>query len=178
MSLVKKAHPYPPSSIFSQHYFERDLSSEILVYYKMLAIRSLLRTNPQVLKNAVQQRNMSAIAVPARTRVSTGVSFLINFLLIFVILPVFIKLKAVFGIYNLFRSSKKLENTHFRLFDWKYLNWKLRNFFLKEVIFAISRSNFIFCIIKYLHGAVSVVVFGVEGYGFNSHLWRILKNYF
>ncbi|CAB3258286.1 unnamed protein product [Arctia plantaginis] len=38
----------------------------------MLAVRNLLRTNPQVIRNAVQQRNMSVIAVPARNKVSTG----------------------------------------------------------------------------------------------------------
>lgn len=39
----------------------------------MLAIRNLLRNN-QVVKNVVQQRNMSGIAVPARNKVSKGVS--------------------------------------------------------------------------------------------------------
>ncbi|CAG4974101.1 unnamed protein product [Colias eurytheme] len=35
----------------------------------MIAIRSLLKT-PQVAKNAVQVRNMSGIAIPARNKVS------------------------------------------------------------------------------------------------------------
>ncbi|CAH2217374.1 jg2164, partial [Pararge aegeria aegeria] len=38
----------------------------------MFAIRSLLRTNTQFAKNAVQQRNMSAFAVPARNKISKG----------------------------------------------------------------------------------------------------------
>ncbi|XP_075989770.1 cytochrome c oxidase subunit 8 [Anticarsia gemmatalis] len=38
----------------------------------MFAIRSLLRTNPQVFKNVAQARNMSAIATPARNKVTTG----------------------------------------------------------------------------------------------------------
>ncbi|CAH2065200.1 unnamed protein product, partial [Iphiclides podalirius] len=38
----------------------------------MLAIRSLFRNNAQLIKNVAQQRNMSAIAVPARSKVSKG----------------------------------------------------------------------------------------------------------
>ncbi|CAG9119969.1 hypothetical protein JYU34_007964 [Plutella xylostella] len=38
----------------------------------MLAIRNLLRVTPQVSRNVVQQRSMSAISTPARNKVSKG----------------------------------------------------------------------------------------------------------
>ncbi|XP_045456393.1 uncharacterized protein LOC123666271 [Melitaea cinxia] len=59
------------------------LISDLIVYseisvktktFNMLAIRNLLRNN-QVVKNVVQQRNMSGIAVPARNKVSKGEMF-------------------------------------------------------------------------------------------------------
>ncbi|CAH2083436.1 unnamed protein product [Euphydryas editha] len=40
----------------------------------MLAIRNLFKSN-QVVKNVVQQRNMSGIAVPARNKISKGETF-------------------------------------------------------------------------------------------------------
>nr|BAM19352.1 unknown unsecreted protein [Papilio polytes] len=38
----------------------------------MFAIRSLVKNNAQVLKNVAQQRNMSVVSIPARTKVTKG----------------------------------------------------------------------------------------------------------
>ncbi|CAG5000133.1 unnamed protein product [Parnassius apollo] len=38
----------------------------------MLAIRSLMRNNAQIYNNVAQQRKMSAIAIPARSKVTKG----------------------------------------------------------------------------------------------------------